>query len=170
MLIFLREFGSGAPLTGAAQAPAALLAAPAAYMHTNPGSRVLALRHGQWFNGRRFRPRTFYVVNGLLQRRRPTHLDLMDLAGQWVVPASGNEHNHALDQEWRAPETIARNLTDGVFYLKNPINILVLTVPLASLLIRPASLNVTYSGGGITSSGGIRFRCMRAWWSVARTG
>ena len=141
------------PLTRAAQAPAALLAAPAAYVHTNPGSRVLALQHGQWFNERRFRPRTFYVVNGLLQRRRPTHLDSMDLAGQWVVPAFCDAHNHALDQEWRAPETIARNLADGVFYLKNPNNIPVLTAPLASLLNRPASLDVTYSGGGNTSSG-----------------
>ena len=109
------------PLTGAAQAPAALLAAPAAYVRTNPGSRVLALRHGQWFDGRRFRPRTFYVVNGLLQRRRPAHLNsVVDLAGQWVVPAFGDAHNHALDQEWRAPEVVARNLADGVFYLKNP--------------------------------------------------
>ena len=126
MLIFLREFGSCAPADGTAQAPAALLAAPAAYVRTNPGSRMLALRHEQWFDGRRFRFRTFYVVNGLLQRRRPTHLDSVDLAGQWVVPAFGDAHNHALDQEWRAPETIARNLTDGVFYLKNPINIPVL--------------------------------------------
>ena len=130
------------------------MAAPAAFARTNPGSRVLALRHGQWFNGRRFRPRTFYVVNGLLQRRRPTHLDsVLDLAGQWVVPASGNEHNHALDQEWRAPETIVWNLAEGVFCLKNPNNIPVLTAPLASLLNRPASLDVTYSGGGNTSSG-----------------
>ena len=90
------------PLTGVAQAPAALLAAPAAYVRTNPGSRVLALRHGQWFDGRRFRPRTFYVVNGLLQRRRPIHPDsVMDLAGQWVVPAFGDAHNHALDQVGR---------------------------------------------------------------------
>ena len=38
--------------------------------------------------------------------------------------------------------------------LKNPNNIPALTAPLASLLNRPASLDVTYSGGGITSSGG----------------
>jgi len=152
---FCASLAVALPLTGAAQAPAALLAAPAAYVRTNPGSRVLALRHGQWFDGRRFRPRTFYVVNGLLRRRRPSHLDsVVDLAGQWVVPAFGDAHNHALDQEWRAPETIARNLVDGVFYLKNPNNIPPLTAPLASLLNRPASLDVTYSGGGITSSGG----------------
>ena len=143
------------PLAGAAQALAAPLAAPAAYVRSNPGGRVLALRHGQWFNGQRFRPRTYYVVNGLLQRRRPARLDsVVDLAGQWVVPAFGDAHNHALDQEWRAPETIARNLTDGVFYLKNPNNIPALTAPLAPLLNRPTSLDVTYSGGGITGSGG----------------
>ena len=95
------------------------------------------------------------MVNGFLQRWRPIHLDsVVDLSGQWVVPAFDDAHNCALDQEWRAPETIAQNLADGVFYLKNPNNIPVLTVPLASLLNRSASLDVTYSGGGIASSGG----------------
>ena len=154
-LFFCASLGVALPLPGAAQGSAASLAPPAAYVRANPGSRVLALRHGQWFDGRRFRPRTFYLVNGLLQRRRPARLDsVVDLAGQWVVPAFGDAHNHALDQEWRAPETIARNLANGVFYLKNPNNIPALTVPLAPVLNRPASLDVRYSGGGITGSGG----------------
>ena len=41
-----------------------------------------------------------------------------------------------------------------MFYLKNPNNFPALTALLASLFNRPASLDVTYSGGGITSSGG----------------
>ena len=139
----------------AAQAQHHPLPIPQPYIRANPGSKTLLLRNGQWFDGRRFRARTFCVVAGVLQRQRPAQIDsVVDLAGQWVVPAFGDAHNHALDQEWKAPETIQQYLTDGVFYLKNPNNIPRYTAPLAPLLNQPSSLDVTYSGGGITGSGG----------------
>ncbi|WP_175470982.1 amidohydrolase family protein [Hymenobacter psychrophilus] len=113
------------------------------------------MQNGRWFDGRQFRARTFYVVAGLLQQHRPAHIDsVVDLAGQWVVPAFGDAHNHAVDQQWKASESITQYLTDGIFYLKNPNNIPRYTAPLAPLLNRPGSLDVTYSGGGITASGG----------------
>ena len=156
---FLRLLMPALALVGAlaahAQGLSAPLAPPAPYVRANPGSPVLALRNGQWFDGRRFRARTFYVVDGLLASRRPAHVDsVLDLTGRWVVPAFGDAHNHAMDQEWGAAETAARYLTDGIFYLKNPNNIPALTAPLAPLLNRPAGLDVTYSGGGITGQGG----------------
>src|ERR1051326_4684030 len=63
--------------------------------------------NGNWFDGQKFVPRTFYSVDGVLRSKRPARIDrVFDLSGKYVVPPFGEAHNHNLD--WSSDQQFAR--------------------------------------------------------------
>lgn len=72
---------------------------------------------GNWFDGRRFRPATWYSVGGKLTRRAPHHVDrTLDLRDKFLVPPFAEGHNHNLQNPWTAPGAVAAMRKLGVYY------------------------------------------------------
>ena len=111
--------------------------------------------NGRWFDGEGFRRETFYVVNGLLTRTAPARVDeIIDLHDGFVVPPFGEAHNHNVEGAWNIDAVVGRYLEDGVFYVKIPGNIGEFTDRIRSRINLPTSVDVIFSNGGLTATGG----------------
>jgi len=111
--------------------------------------------NGRWFDGRKFVPKKFYSVGGKLTSKRPARVDsLIDLSGKYVLPPFGEAHNHNVAQSPRLDAFIRAYLEAGIFYVKNPNSLPSATTPLAGKINTPQSIDVVFSGGGLTASGG----------------
>ncbi len=111
--------------------------------------------HGNWFDGQGFSRASFFSVNGILTSKRPPKIDkLFDLAGKYILPPYADAHNHSIDGFKRVEERIRKYLTDGVFYVKNPNSIPRYTKGLLGKINISTSVDVIFSNGGLTVSGG----------------
>lgn len=108
--------------------------------------------NGLWFDGSGFRPQTFYSVGGLFTRREPGVVDVVDLAGGYVVPPFGDAHCHHFDGPVNVAQQIEMYLRDGVFYAKVLTNLLSGARAVASRVNRPDSVDVVYAHGGLTGN------------------
>jgi hypothetical protein len=117
------------------------------------GGPAYEFRNGRWFDGTIFQPGTRYTVAGRLSDRRPSVVDsVIDLAGAYVVPAFGEDHNHnAVPSDTGIAH---RYLRDGIFYVKNPDNLPQEKVNAAGRFNVPASIDVAFANGGLTGPGG----------------
>jgi len=78
---------------------------------------VLALEGGRWFDGDGFVEDTWYSVDGLMTRKRPTQIDVrIDLNGRYVLPPLADAHNHNLQNAWSAATFADDYLRRGIFY------------------------------------------------------
>lgn len=110
-------------------------------------------RNGRWFDGNGFQSGTRYTAGGRLSDRRPSMVDsVIDLAGAYVVPAFGEDHNH---NAVPSDTGIARRyLHDGIFYVKNPDNLPRERANAAGRFNVPTSIDVAFANGGLTGHGG----------------
>jgi hypothetical protein len=91
----------------------------------------------------------------MLTSRRPSRVDsIIDLSGKYIVPPFGEAHNHNVEQSARLDGVIGMYLEAGIFYVKNPNSLPRVTTPLAGKINLPRSIDVVFSGGGLTASGG----------------
>jgi Amidohydrolase family len=119
-------------------------------------AETIAWDNGLWFDGTNFVPDTKYTRDGLFIARRPLRVDrTIELGGRWVVPAYGDAHHHGIDSTDGLDDKITVFLEAGIFYVKNP-NVIpdLLTPEVRVKLNRPESIDVVFSNGGLTSSGG----------------
>jgi hypothetical protein len=115
----------------------------------------LELTNGNWFNGRSFQYKTVYSVNGRLTFRRPAHIDrTIDLHQGFVVPPFAEAHNHNVEGLNNLDTLIASYLRHGIFYVKNPNNLARDRDVLLARLDRPDCIDVSFSNGAFTGSGG----------------
>jgi hypothetical protein len=70
------------------------------------------------------------------------------------VPPYGEAHNHNIDGFKKTDERIQRYLDNGIFYVKNPNSIPRYTSTLRGVVNRPLSVDIVFSNGGLTASGG----------------
>lgn len=110
-------------------------------------------RNGRWFDGKVFQPGTRYTVGARLSDRRPAMVDsVIDLAGAYVVPAFGEDHNHnAVPSDTGIAH---RYLRDGIFFVKNPNNLPRERANAAGVFNIPSSIDVVFANGGLTGPGG----------------
>ena len=114
-----------------------------------------AFLNGRWFDGKGFEAATWYSVEGRLTRKPPQGpVEVVDLSGLFVVPPFGEAHNHNVEGPWDIEEVVQRYLKDGVFYVKIPGNIAEFTNPIRERINRPTSIDVIFSNGGLTATGG----------------
>ena len=139
-------------------ASAALRPAPnaSAAARTSPAhAAAYRFTNGLWFDGRGFAPRTVYSVDGVFRSRHDGPVnETFDLGGRHVVPPFAEAHNHHFMEGADNAALIRRYLAEGIFYSKNPNSLAKLTDPIRKLLNFPESVDATFSGGGLTSSGG----------------
>ena len=134
-----------------------LLAFLAALLLATPASAdAIEWRDGLWFDGNSFVPGTRWTVGDVFVARSPKRVDrVVNLGRQYVVPAFGDAHHHGIDSAEGLDLKIDAFLEAGIFYVKNPNVIADLITPEVRVkLSRPSSIDVAFSNGGLTSSGG----------------
>lgn len=90
-----------------------------------------------------------------LTRSKPDiPIEIVDLQGGYVVPPFAEAHNHNVEGPWNLEQVVSRYLADGVFYVKIPGNIAEFTKQIRSRVNRPDSIDVLFSNGGLTATGG----------------
>jgi hypothetical protein len=111
--------------------------------------------NGLWFDGQKFIKKSFYSVHGVLRSQKPQHVDsVIDLSNKYVIPPFGEAHNHNVAQSPHLDRIIKAYLAAGIFYVKNPNSLPRSTTPLAGKINTPQSIDVIFSNGGLTGSGG----------------
>jgi len=76
--------------------------------------------NGKWFTGKEFQSTTFYAVNGILTKQRPTGLiGTVDLQAGYVVPAFADAHSHFPSSGQNFETANRAFLQAGVFYVLN---------------------------------------------------
>ena len=123
---------------------------------TPAAAESVAWARGLWFNGTTFVEGTRWSEDGVFVERRPSRIDrVVDLADRHVVPAYGDAHHHGIDSSQGLDDKIAAFLEAGIFYVKNP-NVIpeLLTAEVRRKLFRPDSIDVAFSNGGLTATGG----------------
>src|SRR5688572_24725090 len=117
--------------------------------------KTYAFENALWFDGTRFRPGTFYSASGTLTFQRPATVDeTVDLRGGYIVPPFAEAHNHNVEPRPDLAEVIRKYLADGIFYVKNPGNPPRARVALADRVNTRESIDVAFSNGALTASGG----------------
>lgn len=118
-----------------------------------PDRKNYCFTNGQWFDGKRFVPQTFYTVNGLLTHRKPARLDAtIDLHNGYVVPPYGDAHCHHFDAEYNVKQQIQMYLQDGIFYAKTMCNSLAGAKAVAKQVNIPNGVDVFYAQGCLTGN------------------
>jgi imidazolonepropionase-like amidohydrolase len=78
----------------------------------------------------------------------------VDLTGRYVVPAFGDAHHHGIDSPAGLEAKIGQFLGEGILYVKNPNVIPDLLAGVREKVNRPGSIDVVFSNGGLTATGG----------------
>lgn len=118
-------------------------------------SQNLEFINGKWYNGKEFKPETWYAVDGILSRSKPAHIDSsVNLNGGFVIPPFGEAHNHNLESSYQIDKTIDRYLSDGVFYVKLQSSIKKRIAGLMDKYNHPGGLEVRMPHAPITGTGG----------------
>jgi imidazolonepropionase-like amidohydrolase len=119
------------------------------------GSKAKAFINGEWFTGKDFRSTTFYAVDGVLTRQKPTGpTETVDLQGGFVVPAFADAHNHFPSSKQDLAAANRAYLDAGVFYVLNaggnsePAN------AIRAQLGTPATVDVIFAHALFTCPGG----------------
>lgn len=132
----------------------------AAYFSANaqaelPKIKTYKFVNGNWFDGKTFRQKVFYSVNGFLTGKHPKQIDeMIDLKNGFVVPPFADAHCHHFDGAYNVAQQIKMYLTAGVFYAKVQTDVRSGAVSVANKINLPASVDVSYSHGALTSSFG----------------
>ncbi len=111
--------------------------------------------NGQWFDGKDFRRRSFFSVDGILTRKKPAKVDeVIDLQNGYVVPPFADAHCHHFDSSYNIAQQVAMYLKDGVFYAKVQTDVRSGALQVADEVNKPTSVDVLYSHGSLTSTYG----------------
>jgi Amidohydrolase family len=138
-----------------------------------PMPRIVEYTNGLWLTDSGFERRAAWSVGETLTFRMPPRTDATaDLGGGFVVPPFGEAHNHNVENAENVDALARKYLEHGIFYVKNPTNFPGVRERLAGKINVPTSIDVTFSNGGLTGSGGhpldlVRRNVARGSWPVA---
>lgn len=116
---------------------------------------TMAVEGGRWFDGERFAPATWYVVDGKLTRQAPAQVDVrISAKGRYVVPPYADAHNHNMQNTWGAARMVTEALKQGVFYSAQLCANGPDVAPFRALLNQPATPDVLFATACISASDG----------------
>ncbi|MGZ5444724.1 MAG: amidohydrolase family protein [Thermoanaerobaculia bacterium] len=111
--------------------------------------------NGRWFDGETFVQRTMWSVEGVFREKWDAEAEaIVDLRSAYVIPPLADAHHHAFSDGRDPAGAIQTFLSQGIFYVKNPNNLPSLTASIRPKVNQAESVDVVYSNGGLTSSGG----------------
>lgn len=122
-------------------------------------TRNIELRNGRYFDGKRFKEvKRFFIADGYFTNRVPDKVDtVIELKGQYVVPPFGEAHTHMLSSQFEATQTVKKYLREGIFYVQVLGNNTQEGQKLSAQFNKPATVDVAYAHGGVTSTQGHPF-------------
>lgn len=124
----------------------------------NLSRKIYKFVNGQWFDGKNFQRQTFYAVDGVLTKKKPSGIDeTVDLANGFVIPPFADAHTHNLDGNFNLDKVIKAYLDEGTFYVQVLGNYATGAKQAKPFLNKPSSLDVVYANGGLTSTLGHPF-------------
>jgi hypothetical protein len=131
-----------------------------------PPKKSYQFTNGQWFDGKKFRRRTVYSVDGIFKFQKPVLIDeVVDLKDGYVIPPFAEGHNHWLEPQ-RVDEYIRDYLRDGVFYVKDEANLPFIVSQFRDKLNRPTSVDFISALQGFTASGGHPLEIIRQFQAI----
>lgn len=111
--------------------------------------------NGNWFDGKQFRRRTFYAVNGLLSDKKPQKIDeTVDLKNGFVIPPFADAHCHHFDNAYNVAQQTEMYLRDGVFYVKVQTDVRTRALAVRDKVNVPNGVDVAYAHGALTHTHG----------------
>ena len=127
----------------------------AAQTKADSAAKNYKFTNGNWFDGKTFKKKTFYSVNGIFSNKKPKQIDeTIDLKKGFVVPPFADAHCHHFDSKYNVTQQIEMYLQAGVFYAKVQTDVRSGALEVADKVNRPTSVDVSYSHGALTSSFG----------------
>lgn len=134
---------------------------PSASAQTQPSVPVVKtyeFTNGNWFDGVKFKRRVFYSANGFLTEKRPPKIDeTVDLKNGFVIPPFADAHTHNLDGVRDLERMSKAYLDEGTFYVQVLGNYATGAKLARPFLNKPATLDVSYANGMLTSTYGHPF-------------
>lgn len=113
--------------------------------------------NGKWFDGKTFRKKIFYSINGFFSDKKPKRIDeIIDLKNGFVIPPFGDAHTHSFYTDEDLESKIEKNLAAGNFYVQVLANPQKSVVPVREKL-KNSPLEVLFANGGLTSTLGHPF-------------
>ncbi|WP_462248179.1 amidohydrolase family protein [Ekhidna sp.] len=102
-----------------------------------------------------FERKAFHVIDGVFSFNFSGEADtIIDLSGRYVLPPFADGHHHGINTLVGLDEKIQTFLDDGIFYVRNPNVIKERISGIADYINDAGQLDVVFSNGGLTSSGG----------------
>ena len=132
-----------------------VLVSPAHAQTGAPNSKTYKFNNGNWFDGKTFKRKTFYSINGFLTKKRPARIDeTIDLENGFVIPPFADAHCHHFDSAYNVEQQTEMYLRDGVFYAKVQTNVRTGAAAVRDKVNNPMSVDVAYAHGALTHSYG----------------
>ncbi len=127
-------------------------------MPISESPKTVKFVNGNWYDGKSFKPRTFYSASGILTGRKPAQIDqTVDLKNGFVIPPFADAHTHNLDGTFNLDKVIKAYLDEGTFYVQVLGNYATGAKQAKPFLNTPSSPDVVYANGGLTSTLGHPF-------------
>ena len=122
---------------------------------TKPSAKNYQFTNGNWFDGKKFKRKTFYSIGGVFADKKPKRIDeTIDLKNGYVVPPFADAHCHYFDSLYTADSQIKMYLTDGIYYVKVQTDVRTGAIPVMKKLNLPTSVDVSFSHGALTHTDG----------------
>jgi len=116
-------------------------------------ARTFRFDNGLWFDGKAYRPQTFYSVGGKLTRKAPPQCDeTIDLKGGYVTPPFGDAHCHHFEGKFNIASLTEAYLNDGIFYAMTQANSPRGAAEVAAQVNIPAGVDVRYAHACLTGN------------------
>ncbi len=121
-------------------------------------TKTYKFTNGNWFDGKTFKRRAFYSVNGFLTDKNQMKTDeTIDLKNGFVIPPFADAHTHNLDGVRDLKRMSEAYLNEGTFYVQVLGNYASGAKQARPLLNKPSTLDVSYANGMLTCTYGHPF-------------
>ena len=119
-----------------------------------PTTKTYEFINGNWFDGKDFKRRVFYSVDGFLTDRKPFKIDgTVDLKDGFIIPPFAEAHSHKLDIKSELYEQEQKFIKEGTIYVMVLTNSSENAAANRVHFNKPNTLDVLYANGGITRTG-----------------
>lgn len=121
-------------------------------------NKIYKFANGNWFDGKKFKKRDFYSINGLFSNKKPAKIEeTIDLKNGFVIPPFADAHTHNLDGVYNLEQSVNSYLKEGTFYVQVLGNYASGAKQARVVLNKPATLDVVYANGMLTCTFGHPF-------------
>lgn len=118
-------------------------------------SKTFQFINGKWFDGKGFKSKTLYSVNGFFSTKKPTKIDeIIDLKDGFVIPPFADAHCHHFDAAYNVVQQIGMYFKEGVFYAKVQTNVRSGALRIKDKVNKSGSIDVSYAHGALTHTYG----------------